>query len=302
MQRRQWYIRVNRSKGETTRRSLIDRNLLDRELKILSVDSSLLIPVTEEIEGAESTLFEEFHSKEELPRHEQIGGLAVMAEDSREDAERLLTLRPNLHSVLFAESAVEGEYRIKRFSVLAGIDTTGTIYTEYGHRFKIDLSLAYFSARLSTERQRILSLMRYGEFVVDMFAGVGPFSIILADKADIVYAGDINPEAVALLRENVKLGHVTNVIPILSDACKLPEVVGRIADRIIMNLPLSSDAFLEAAMKIIKPGGTIHCYALVNDENELMESIHKFPVTEVKVKFVRSYSPEKFHVAYDIRV
>ena len=88
-----------------------------------------------------------------------------------------LRSRPSLHTVLFPLSEVEGEYRTRRFEVLAGEPTTRTTCTEYGNRLVIDLSLAYFSARLSTERQRIAGLMEEDECVLDMFAGIGPFAI-----------------------------------------------------------------------------------------------------------------------------
>jgi hypothetical protein len=159
-----------------------------------------------------------------MPRHELIGGIAIMLEQDPAAAEQLLSLRPSLHTVLFPLSDVEGEFRTRRFEVLAGIPVTKTLCVEYGHRFEIDLSEAYFSARLATERQRIAGMMGKGEQVLDMFAGVGPFAIVLADKAGQVLATDINPE---VLDEKVLSAIVEFMIP----AERLPQIL-EVLDRV----------------------------------------------------------------------
>ena len=127
-------------------------------------------------------------------------------------AMNILASRPSLHSVLCAASEVSGEYRTREFKVLAGIPTTRTEVVEYGHRFTIDLSTAYFSARLSSERQRILERMGDNEIVLDMFGGVGPFAITLAARAALVVASDINPHAISLMLENLAQNRTNNVL------------------------------------------------------------------------------------------
>ena len=143
-------------------------------------------------------------------------------------------------------------------------------------------------------------MMHNGERVIDMFAGVGPFAITLAEKASIVYAGDINPEAVILMIRNIARNHLTNVIPILSDAINLPDIITHPADRIIMNLPLHSIPFLTAAFRMTKPGGMIHLYALVGSEDEYVDTLRAFPAEKIEHRYVRSYSPDQFHAVYDI--
>ena len=60
------------------------------------------------------------------------------------------------------------------------------------------LKETYFSPRLANERKRITSLVKPGETVVDMFAGVAPFSIMIAKYANpkIIYAIDKNKDAI----------------------------------------------------------------------------------------------------------
>ena len=163
---------------------------------------------------------------------------------------------------------VAGEYRTREFEVLAGEPTTRTEVIEYGHHFIVDLSRAYFSARLSSERQRILEQTGEDEMILDMFAGVGPFAITLAARAAFVVAADLNPQAIGLMLENLAKNRVKNVLPMLADAHHLPQILPWKFDRIVMNLPLSGTAFLEDAFRLCQPGGMIHFYSLVSEEGE----------------------------------
>jgi tRNA (guanine37-N1)-methyltransferase len=174
--------------------------------------------------------------------------------------------------------------------------------TEYGLHFDVDLALAYFSARLSTERQRVLDLVADGERVLDMFAGVGPFAITLARRAGLVVAADLNPAAVHLLVENIALNRATNVIPMLADAAHLPRLGFAPFDRIVMNLPMAAPEFLPAAARLCRDGGTIHLYALQEQEGECLPLIRAVTGGEVVERQVRTYSPGKWHAVYDITV
>jgi len=302
MGKQQWCLRVNRQGAETVRRTLLDEGVLDKRLRIRPDGDDLLFPVISECEGSMMAEFEELYQRAPLPRHELIGGIAILAEDDPAGAAAIIADRPSVHTVLLAESAVEGEFRTKRFRLLAGEETTATIHTEYGRTFRIDLEKAYFSARLASERQRITEMMHDGEEVLDMFAGVGPFAVMLAEKAGMIWACDLNPDAVSLLIENISRNRVSNVIPILADAASLPEVCGRQFDRVIMNLPLMAERFLPAASKICRSGGTIHFYALVADEDEDTPLLNRIPIKSVEKRFVRSYAPGRSHVVYDIVV
>ncbi|MDD1728736.1 MAG: class I SAM-dependent methyltransferase family protein [Methanospirillum sp.] len=302
MGKQQWCLRVNRQGAEDIRRQLLEEGILDRTLKIRPEGEGLLFPITSRQEGAIQAEFEELHQRAELPRHELIGGIAVLAENDPAGAAIILADRPSVHTALIAESAVEGEFRTKRFRVLAGKETTATTHTEYGRTFRIDLEKAYFSARLASERQRILCMMNEGETVLDMFTGVGPFAIILSVKAEAVWACDLNPDAVSLLIENITMNRVSNVIPILADAGNLPALCGRRFDRVIMNLPLMADRFLPAACSLCVPGGTIHFYALIEDDAEENPLFNQIPVRSIERRFVRSYAPGRSHVVYDINI
>ncbi|HON82369.1 MAG TPA: methyltransferase domain-containing protein [Methanoregulaceae archaeon] len=302
MEQDQWALRVPRSRGEIERQRLARAGLLDQSLRPGIDGDTLLIPVVAELEGAQRASFQRRARTPELPRHELIGGIAVMLEENPAAAEELLASRPSLHTVLFPVSDVEGEYRTRRFRALAGKDTTRTTCTEFGKRFAIDLAEAYFSARLATERQRIVSRMGEGERVLDLFAGVGPFALSLADRASLVVAVDINPGAVRLLVQNIRLNRAGNVLPFLADASRVRGALPWTFDRIVMNHPTGALPFLREAFALCRPGGSIHCYVLQEREGEALPEIRGYPVKEVCERYVRSYSPGKWHAVYDIVV
>ncbi len=132
--------------------------------------------------------------------------------------EAILKTHRNIKTVLAKAGAISGTYRIRNFTFIAGEHKTQTIHREYGCQYHVDLAKAYFSPRLSHEHERVASLVQPGEDVVDLFAGVGPFSILIAKKNPTVkvYAVDLNPEAVDLLKVNVRVNRVENrVFPIL---------------------------------------------------------------------------------------
>jgi len=298
----QWCIRVPAQLGEKLRRSLIDEGVLDLSLKVRRDGSTLILPVTEPREGAQRCEFESQPERLVLPRHELVGGIAIMQDHDIDGAKKILQSRPSLHTVLFASSEVCGEYRTREFEVLAGDSTTRTEVIEYGHRFTVDLSKAYFSARLSSERQRILEQVTDNEIILDMFAGVGPFAITLAVRATFVVASDINPQAIILMLENCARNRTENMLPVLADAHHLSESLSWRFDRIVMNLPLSGTEFLPDAFRLCKAGGTIHFYSLVSAKGEHLEYIHKLRGKVIAERVVRSYSPGQWHTVYDIRV
>jgi tRNA (guanine37-N1)-methyltransferase len=317
------YIRASKNRGEKTRRELIELGVVDKNLKIKTENDDLLIPVLKYIEGYETGIgdFEEViieRSPAEIlgfsPAYEQIGDIAII--DRRQaQAHRVaqVLLKQNrIKTVLQAETSVTGEYRTRSVSILAGEKRTKMLYRENKCRYLLDLSRVYFTPRLSTERARIADKIHDGEIVVDMFAGVGPFSILIAKRYPRahVIAIDKNPDAIRYLKENVKLNKVENVKIIDRDARDaVKEISG--ADHVIMNLPHSAIEFLDAAFGVLKNGGIIHFYAIAH-ENDLFDGILKriediaglsgFHIVPLDKRVVRPYAPYQFNICIDFQV
>ena len=195
---------------------------------------------------------------------------------SRENiiGEAILQTHRNIKTVLAKAGAISGTYRVREYDFIAGEQKTQTIHKEFGCQYHVDVAKAYFSPRLSNEHERVASLVQTDETVVDLFAGVGPFSILIAKKNPTVkvYAVDLNPEAVELLKVNVRVNRVENrVLPILADARQITSSkLKGVADRVIMNLPETAIEFVDAACHGIKPeSGIIHFYAFVRSPDSI---------------------------------
>jgi len=317
------YIKTSKNRGELTRRELIELGVVDKNLKIRTEDNDLLIPVLKHIVGYEMGIgdFEDViieRSPAEIlgfsPAYEQIGDIAIIDRNQPQAHEvaKVLLKQNRIKTVLQAETSVTGEYRTRTVSILAGEKRTETLYRENECRYLLDLSKVYFTPRLSTERMRIADRIKDGEKVVDMFAGVGPFSILIAKKfpSAHVIAIEMNPDAVRYLKENVKLNRVKNVKIIDGDARDaVKEISG--ADHIIMNLPHSAIEFLDVALGVLKNGGIIHFYAITH-ENDLFDGILKrieevagisgLQIVPLDKRIVRPYAPYQFNICIDFQV
>jgi tRNA (guanine37-N1)-methyltransferase len=193
--------------------------------------------------------------------------------------EAILKTHNNICTVLAKASDIQGTFRIRDYTFIAGENKTQTIHREFGCTFHVDIAKAYFSPRLSHEHERVASLVQGGETVVDLFAGIGPFSVLIAKRNPKakVYAVDLNPDAVELLKVNVRANRVDNrVFPVCADAREIANGnLKGVADRVIMNLPETAIDFADAACQTIKPqGGTIHFYAFIR-QPDTIENLQK---------------------------
>lgn len=201
---------------------------------------------------------------------DQIGNIIViripdsLISKKKTIGETLLQKVKTARSVFYQSSPVEGDFRTRNLELLAGEDSTETEYKEHGCRFIVDVQKAFFSPRLSTERERIANIINDGEIVINMFGGVGMFSIIAAKKKKcVVYNIDINPHAIELCKRSININKLKGQVePIIGDASKIIEerLVNK-GDRVLMLLPERSDEFLGSAIKAIKSEGIIHYYS-----------------------------------------
>lgn len=210
-----------------------------------------------------------------------------------------IELIPSISTVFRKKSSVSGEYRIRELEFIGGEYKTLTLYKENGYRLWVDVEKVYFSPRLGWERKRIMDLVNSNDVVVDMFAGVGPFSIC-CKKSRKIYSIDINPYAIDLLKKNIVLNKLQHKIePILGDVRDV-ELKG---DRIIMNLPKYSHYFIDKAMDIVNKGGTIHYYTVGKNFKECEEFLlSKINCSILNKRIVKSYSPKEYIMVFDLKV
>lgn len=218
-------------------------------------------------------------------------------------------------SVFYQSSDVSGDFRTRNLEVIAGEDKTETEYKEHGCRFKVDVEKAFFSPRLSTERKRIADLVQDGEVVINMFGGVGMFSIVAAKtKNCTVYNIDLNPYASKLCEENIKLNKKMKgkIISINGDAAQVVrEQLQDKGDRTLMLLPERSDEFLDSAILATKSGGVIHYYSHQHADKRQnsaeLSKQHYLEITPVKSeiiggRIVRAVGPHYYQTVVDAKI
>jgi tRNA wybutosine-synthesizing protein 2 len=178
---------------------------------------------------------------------------------SRDIAELVLSSYPYARTVCLS-GGVSGELREPRIRYIAGNRNTETTYRENRCRFRLDVSKAMLSKGNLSERARLPGIVRPGETVADLFAGIGYFSIPIArhSRPGKVYSIEKNPVSFGYLKENVRLNRVQETVtPVLGDCMEVN--LGKVADRVIMGYLPRTHAFLATAFSFLKPsGGTIH--------------------------------------------
>ncbi|MEJ2294767.1 MAG: class I SAM-dependent methyltransferase family protein [Candidatus Lokiarchaeota archaeon] len=273
-----------------------------------------LIPKSYDIIGSIAII--EFSDLDELQDREKI-------HFKREVAKAITLVNNSVKSVYEKASQVKGEYRLRKLKILYGKDHPETIHKENYALFKVNVKKAYFTPRLVNERKRIASSpIKNGELIVDMFAGVGPFSIQVAQKKEVqIYSFDINSNAYKYLKANIILNHVENVVvpininvkTLLKGDNQLGTILRNKVDRIIMNLPERSLNFLDVACFLIKKsGGIIHNYQFCDKPDPIQLAIEHFSQNLTKHDYqikkilhtgvVKSYSPSSDLVSLDLKV
>ena len=226
-------------------------------------------------------------------------------------AKAILDEMKNVRCVYGQEGGVEGDFRLRKLRHLGGEARTETTHKENGLRLKLDVETCYFSPRLSTERVRIAEQVAEGERVLNMFAGVGPYSILIAKRTK-VWSCELNDAAFKYHVENNKLNKVEKRVEMIEgDAMALPEKLeteGRF-DRILMPHPSQSNLFLPAAVSMLKPKGVIHYYRHMTgeDADEAQLNLRKeldpiaLGIAVVSVRKVRLIGPRYVELVADLK-
>ena len=270
----------------------------------IPVDYQEIIPKSYDLIGNIAII--EFYKFEHIEDNE-------LSNYKKEIAKAITIVNRKIKTVYEKKSEIMGMYRLRDLALLYGEDKSETVYKENNCTFKLDLKKTYFTPRLVYERRRVASSeMRENELIVDMFAGVGPFSIQIAKKHDVrVYAFDTNPDAYNYLKENIKSNKLKgevipcnlNVKELLNPLNILGKSLQGKSDRILMNLPERSIEFLDVTCFLMKKsGGILHFYQFSEKPNPiertielLNEKLNNFDWLIEKIltsKIVKSYSPK----------
>jgi len=251
-----------------------------------------------------------------LPRGWYLLGKVIVVkidprlEGLKEDiGQALLSIYPRCRCVL-RDWGIDGQFRVPQREVIAG-NGTETVHRENGVIFKLDAMRVMFSQGNLKERMRMGSLGK-NEIVVDMFAGIGYFSLPMAvhSRPLKIHSIELNPTAYRYLVENVRLNHVENIVEPMFGDCflKAPE---NVAHRVIMGYVGNTNRYLSAGIRALRRGGVLHYHQTVPEwlyphalENEVRNAafLENRGVQVLRCARVKKYSPGMLHAVLDVKI
>jgi len=192
---------------------------------------------------------------------------------------------------------------------------------ENGVLYTLDITKCMFSRGNVTEKARMAAQPARGETIVDLYAGIGYFTIPLAKHAGAanIMSIDWNPAATEALRRNVAANGVQDIVTVYDgDNEQMRQVAGNSADRVMLGLIPSSKRGWPVAVAVLKPsGGVLHVHGNIPTGNasrskwgaQVAASIRAIAaeqgkqwfVTCTHVEKVKSYAPRVVHAVADIK-
>jgi tRNA wybutosine-synthesizing protein 2 len=216
-------------------------------------------------------------------------------------------------SVLNDIGGINGIYRIPKVELIYGSENTETMHLENGIKYILNPQKIMFSSGNMKERLRMSNISNENEVIVDLFAGIGYFSIPIAfySKPKKIFACEINPISFDYLSRNIVINHVTSKIkPILGDNKKTSPK--NIADRVILDYIKDTDKYIPIAIQCLKnKSGILHYHNIYpdkiisNNPQKIVDKIAKknrIKATCFKYNQIKSYAPGISHYVFDIKV
>jgi len=248
----------------------------------------------------------------------RLGAVAIveipkeLEEYKHEIAKAIVRQCKHVKTVLRKVGARRGEYRLYNFEVLIP-GPTEVLHKEHGYYIKVDPTKAYFSPRDQNDRIEIAKMVRPGEVVLYLFAGVGPYAIAIAKiqpNVGKIIAVELNPNAYNYLVENIRLNKLEDKVEaILGDVREVCRNFHGVGDRVLMTLPLGAYQYLDLAIPCVKrEGGVVHFYHIGPEERPfeeaerlVMESCAKlgYQCEVLGRRVVRDYAPRVYKVRID---
>ncbi|HOF43946.1 MAG TPA: hypothetical protein PLE51_01225 [Candidatus Pacearchaeota archaeon] len=252
-----------------------------------------------------------------------LGNIAVVnfpygtkLSDKKKFALEILNKNKFIKTVVEKSGNFAGRLRKMETKHLAGEKNKEVLYKENNCSFRFNLDTTYFSPRLSNERKEIASCIKNNSSVLVMFAGVAPFSIVIAknSKPKEVYSNEINRAANKYGELNAEINGVKNKIKFVNGdikkvAVKLKEE-GKKFDFIVMPRPNLKESFLEQAFMLSKKGTIIFYYDFckVDEVDKILEKINKKALesgNRIKIlnkKPAGEIAPYKIRIRVDFKV
>uniref|UniRef100_A0A915C1V2 tRNA(Phe) (4-demethylwyosine(37)-C(7)) aminocarboxypropyltransferase n=1 Tax=Parascaris univalens TaxID=6257 RepID=A0A915C1V2_PARUN len=149
-------------------------------------------------------------------------------------------------------------------------------HVDNGVRYQYDVTKRMFSSSNISEKQRISEMDCHREVVVDMFAGIGYFTMayLMNAHAKHVYAIDWHEDAVEALKKTLECNGITDRCTVIYGDARRVSPHG-VADRVNMGLVPSSRPYWLTGCRCLKStGGILHIHEAIklkaagSDENK----------------------------------
>lgn len=233
--------------------------------------------------------------------------------DKKKFALQILKEQKGIRTVLEKVGKIKGRLRKISTKFIAGENTKEVLYKENGCSFRFNIDKTYFSPRLSNERKEIASKIKKDDLVLVMFAGVAPFSVVIAknSQAKKVYSNEINREANKYAEQNIKMNKLKDKVELISgDAKKISSKINQKFDVIVMPRPQLKETFLSEAFKLSKKGTMIYYYDFCKEDeiNSVAEKIKsEAMLAKKKIKILNKkrageLSPSKIRLRVDFQI
>jgi len=216
-----------------------------------------------------------------------LGNIAIVnfpfdtKQNTKKDfAKEILKKNPAIKTVLEKSGIFKGRLRKMQTKHLAGKKNKEVLYKENNCVFRFNVDTTYFSPRLSNERKEIASKIKKNDEVLVMFAGVSPFSIVIAknSKAKKVFSNEINKKANKYAELNIELNKVKDKVDLIpGDIKKTALKLKKKFNVIVMPRPKLRATFLKEAFMLSKRKTRIYYYGFckVGEEDKIIEKIKK---------------------------
>lgn len=216
-------------------------------------------------------------------------------------------------SALNDVGSISGVYRTPATKLIWGSSQTETVHKENGIKYALDPQKVMFSSGNMVERKRMGMISNRKETVVDLFAGIGYFTIAMAvhSRPKKIIACEMNPVAFDYLCKNIVMNQVTDIVePIRGDN---REVAPKgCADRVLIGFLQETEFFLPVALECLRNYyGILHYHDLVSNREtpeHPLRQIQKIAdrynrhATLLLAREIKSYAPGINHVVLDVRI
>ncbi|MDA0715608.1 MAG: hypothetical protein O2866_04700 [archaeon] len=230
-----------------------------------------------------------------------------------------------------ADDGVQGDFRVRDLTIVASRDgstSTQTTVKEHGLEIYTNPGVAYYSSRLSHEREvtcecieALVNKKQRKVVVADLYAGVGPsFGLLFhRDLLSGYIANDLNPKAVELLRLNIerfsRRSHAMSPSKVFCEdarALAQSEEIKHTVDVLLVNLPHESINHLPHLFSclVVDQTSLIRGWTILerNELQHLSERLEKVcneagaTVENIDIHDVKGYSLAKVFASYTLEV